>query len=146
MLISPISNFHMNLAILEFEQCVCLAGTFYNQGKLSDKSHLIGELTLACSPPQDLGPDVTPLSPSAAAAKSHVIVLVNGLFGSSQNWDVVLEKLQERLPAASLDSTLIVASRASSRTETYDGIDRCLTGWKLHLPLEQNIAMGYSSH
>ena len=37
----------------------------------------------------------------------------------------MLEKLQERLPKESLAATLILASQASSRTATYDGIDKC---------------------
>lgn len=74
---------------------------------------------------QDSGSAVKALSPGEAGAKTHVIVLVNGLFGAAENWDVVLEKLQQRLPQESLDATLILASQASSRTETYDGIDRC---------------------
>ena len=77
---------------------------------------------------QDSGPGVTPRCPRAAAEKTHVIVLVNGLFGAADNWEVVLEKLQQRLPRATLDSTLILASRASSRAQTYDGIDRCTNG------------------
>ena len=54
-----------------------------------------------------------------------MVVLVNGLFGTAENWTVVVEKLRERLDGAALRSTLIMASMASSRTETYDGIDRC---------------------
>ena len=73
---------------------------------------------------QDTGEGLTSLATSEPGAKTHVIVLVNGLFGTAENWDVVVEKLQQRLPPASLRSTLILASRASSRTETYDGIDR----------------------
>lgn len=58
------------------------------------------------------------------AAKTHVIMLVNGLFGTSDNWDVVREKLEQRLPASTLRDTLVVASKASSRHETYEGIDK----------------------
>ena len=77
---------------------------------------------------QDTGEGITALSTDGAEAKTHVIVLVNGLFGTAENWTVVVEKLRERLDEASLRTTLIMASMASSRTETYDGIDRCARG------------------
>jgi len=74
---------------------------------------------------QDTGEGITALSGNDADAKTHVVVLVNGLFGTAENWTVVVEKLRERMDGAALRSTLIMASMASSRTETYDGIDRC---------------------
>ncbi len=73
---------------------------------------------------QDTGEGITALSTDNAEAKTHVIVLVNGLFGTAENWTVVVEKLRERLDEASLRTTLVMASMASSRTETYDGIDK----------------------
>ena len=87
--------------------------------------HDLAERGRRLSWPQDTGQGITALNTDNADAKTHVIVLVNGLFGTAENWTVVVEKLRERLGEAALRSTLIMASMASSRTETYDGIDRC---------------------
>ncbi len=91
----------------------------------SDGAHLVVSFHWRLSSPQDTGEGITALSGNDADSKTHVVVLVNGLFGTAENWTVVVEKLRERLDGAALASTLIMASMASSRTETYDGIDRC---------------------
>jgi hypothetical protein len=70
---------------------------------------------------------------------THLIVLVNGLFGSPSNWDVAAAALAAELspsspPPCSPSSApsnpqppppLIHASTANTRTATYDGIDVC---------------------
>lgn len=47
-------------------------------------------------------------------SKKHIIVMANGLFGTSSNWDVVIEELQKKLD---LSHTLLVASNANSLTQ-----------------------------
>jgi len=76
---------------------------------------------------------------------THLIVFVNGLYGSSANWDVICEELSAALGGESGGAPegageeaaaegggrrpppppLLHASQANSRTGTYDGIDVC---------------------
>lgn len=82
------------------------------------------------------------------ACQTHLVVMANGLFGKSSNWDVIIEELQQT--NLNLSHTLLVASNANSLTQvwtvfsttapvvqldhlfnhccflqTYDGIDTC---------------------
>ena len=90
--------------------------------------------------------------------KKHIIVMANGLFGTSSNWDVVVEDLEKQLD---ISQTLLVASDANSLTQvaptiilpcveencwlhsnhmclqTYDGIDTC--GDRLALEIQSKV-------
>ena len=44
----------------------------------------------------------------------HLVVMANGLFGRSSNWDVIIEELQKHLD---IRQTLLVASNANSLTQ-----------------------------
>jgi len=48
---------------------------------------------------------------SFKASPTHLIVMVNGLFGSAANWDVICEQLQQHLPP----DTLLHPSRVNAR-------------------------------
>ena len=56
----------------------------------------------------------TATSGSDSKSKKHLVVMANGLFGRSSNWDVIIEELQQRLD---ISETLIVASNANSLTQ-----------------------------
>lgn len=43
-----------------------------------------------------------PAHVSTTAGPTHLIVLVNGLFGSSSNWEVMCEQLRQHLPPDTL--------------------------------------------
>lgn len=45
------------------------------------------------------------------ASPTHLVVMVNGLFGSAANWDVICEQLQQHLPP----DTLLHPSRVNAR-------------------------------
>lgn len=45
------------------------------------------------------------------AAPTHLIVMVNGLFGSAANWDVICEQLKQHLPS----DTLLHPSKVNAR-------------------------------
>lgn len=46
---------------------------------------------------------------------THLVVMANGLFGTSSNWDVIIEELQQS--SLDLSHTLLVASNANSLTQ-----------------------------
>lgn len=48
---------------------------------------------------------------SVSPAPTHLIVMVNGLFGSAANWDVIAEQLQQHLPP----DTLLHPSQVNAR-------------------------------
>ncbi|KAF8063649.1 IPK2 [Scenedesmus sp. PABB004] len=62
-----------------------------------------------------------PAQRQQAGGPSHLIVLVNGLFGGPANWDVTCDALRRELPAA----VLLHPSAVNTRFATYDGIDVC---------------------
>ena len=47
--------------------------------------------------------------------QTHLVVMANGLFGKSSNWDVIIEELQQT--KLNLSHTLLVASNANSLTQ-----------------------------
>ena len=47
--------------------------------------------------------------------QTHLVVMANGLFGKSSNWDVIIEELQQT--NLNLSHTLLVASNANSLTQ-----------------------------
>lgn len=47
--------------------------------------------------------------------QTHLVVMANGLFGTSSNWDVIIEELQQS--NLDLSHTLLVASNANSLTQ-----------------------------
>ncbi|KAK9829760.1 hypothetical protein WJX72_007706 [[Myrmecia] bisecta] len=55
-------------------------------------------------------------------AKKHLVVLVNGLFGTSANWEVVRNYLVRYTDA---QTTLLIASEVNRLLQTFDGIDSC---------------------
>ncbi len=54
--------------------------------------------------------------------EKHLIVLVNGLWGSPSNWTVVKEKLRDHLDPQEF---IVHASKANTGLATYSGIDIC---------------------
>ena len=50
------------------------------------------------------------------------------LLRSAENWDVVVECLKEQMHGDMKRETVVAASQASSRRQTYEGIDRCRDG------------------
>jgi hypothetical protein len=67
---------------------------------------------------------------TSSTAPTHLIVLVNGLFGSPANWDVAAAALATEMAARTSPhppppAPLIHASASNSRASTYDGIDTC---------------------
>lgn len=54
--------------------------------------------------------------------EEHLIVLVNGLFGSRWNWDAMVSIMNTKFD---LSKTTIMVSRANEFSETYHGIDVC---------------------
>ena len=52
-----------------------------------------------------------PKSHADVENKQHLLVMANGLFGSSSNWDVVIDNLQKVLD---ISQTVLVASDANS--------------------------------
>lgn len=57
-----------------------------------------------------------------SSSPNHLVILVNGLFGSRYNWDYISEVLHEHLDTT---TTLIHVSKANEFTATYAGIDAC---------------------
>jgi E3 ubiquitin-protein ligase FANCL len=52
-----------------------------------------------------------PAAGNSRPAPTHLVVLVNGLFGSASNWDVLCEALSQALPP----DTLLHPSQVNSR-------------------------------
>ena len=48
-------------------------------------------------------------------SQTHLVIMANGLFGRSSNWDVIIEELQQT--NLDLSHTLLVASNANSLTQ-----------------------------
>jgi hypothetical protein len=48
-----------------------------------------------------------------STAPTHLIIMVNGLFGSSSNWDVMCEQLRQQLPP----DALLHPSKVNARYE-----------------------------
>ena len=81
----------------------------------------------------------SPSATSSSSSPQHLIVLVNGLFGSPANWDVAAAALAAEMTQPNTTATagaspsspppspppLLHPSQANSRTATYDGIDSC---------------------
>jgi hypothetical protein len=68
--------------------------------------------------PHSQGQTLQSASRAAAGARpppTHLIVLVNGLFGSAANWDVIAEQLQQHLPP----DTLLHPSQVNARCVTW---------------------------
>jgi len=61
-------------------------------------------------------------SQNAPNTPNHLLVLVNGLFGSRYNWEYISEVLHEHLDTT---NTLIHVSKANERAATFAGIDAC---------------------
>jgi pimeloyl-ACP methyl ester carboxylesterase len=61
-------------------------------------------------------------TPQQEDTPNHLVVLVNGLFGSRHNWKYISEVLGEHLDTT---NTLIHVSKANEFTATYAGIDTC---------------------
>ena len=54
---------------------------------------------------------------SGMERQTHLVVMANGLFGESSNWDVIIEELQQT--NLNLRHTLLVASNANSLTQVW---------------------------
>lgn len=54
---------------------------------------------------------------SETESQTHLVVMANGLFGKSSNWDVIIEELQQN--NLDLSHTLLVASDANSLTQVW---------------------------
>ncbi len=52
------------------------------------------------------------------AAKRHLIILVNGLFGSAENWDVIVECLQVRRVPLTTSRVALTMSTEKDRLQT----------------------------
>lgn len=61
-------------------------------------------------------------APRSDRTEKHLIVLVNGLWGSPSNWTVVKEKLRDHLDPQEF---VVHASNANTGLATYSGIDIC---------------------
>lgn len=64
--------------------------------------------------PHSQGQTLSSASRAAAGGRpppTHLIILVNGLFGSAANWDVIAEQLQQHLPP----DTLLHPSQVNAR-------------------------------
>ncbi|KAK9827864.1 hypothetical protein WJX74_006695 [Apatococcus lobatus] len=56
------------------------------------------------------------------ARKTHLVVMVNGLFGRPSNWKYVVSQLEATID---MQHTVLLVSAANSGFQTYRGIDRC---------------------
>ena len=68
-----------------------------------------------------------------------LLVLQNGLFGHSENWNVILEAMEVRHSKA-LDerSTVVLVGKSNERFGTFDGMDEC--GVRLATEVQEFIA------
>jgi pimeloyl-ACP methyl ester carboxylesterase len=62
------------------------------------------------------------LKPARSSSSRHLVVMVNGLFGSRANWKVIASLLQAHLD---VHSTILHISTSNEFTATYEGIDTC---------------------
>lgn len=86
------------------------------------RAQFTGGATVSPSEPIQGGQDQPQPPTTLSDSKKHLVVLVNGLFGSRHNWAVISNLLATHLDP---HSTLIHISTANEFTATYQGIDTC---------------------
>ena len=62
---------------------------------------------------------------SGLERQTHLVIMANGLFGKSSNWDVIVEELRQT--NLKLSHTLLVASNANSLTQVWTVL--CSAAW-----------------